>query len=55
MLILTDKSPGWQERRIYMNNVTFNKKSTVKYLIWTFLIAWIVQIVVAVLYQNGRI
>ena len=53
MLILTDKSPGWQERRIYMNNVTFNKKSTVKYLIWTFLIAWIVQIVVAVLYQNG--
>ncbi|MBD5551582.1 MAG: CPBP family intramembrane metalloprotease [Lachnospiraceae bacterium] len=36
-----------------MNNVTFNKKGTIKYLVWTFLIAWIMQVVVAVLYRNG--
>ena len=36
-----------------MNNVTFNKKATLKYLIWTFLIAWIMQVVVAILYHNG--
>lgn len=36
-----------------MNDITFNKKGTIKYLIWTFLITWIMQVVVAVLYQNG--
>ena len=36
-----------------MNNVVFNKKGTIKYLIWTFLIAWILQVVVAVLSRNG--
>ena len=36
-----------------MNDSTFNKKGTIKYLIWTFLITWIMQVVVAVLYQNG--
>ena len=38
-----------------MNDVTFNKEGTIKYLIWTFLIAWIIQIVVAVSYRNGLI
>ena len=36
-----------------MDHVTFNKKGTVKYLIWTFLIAWIMQVAVAVLYRSG--
>ena len=36
-----------------MNNVAFNKKGTIKYLIWTFLIAWIMQVAVAGLYRNG--
>ena len=36
-----------------MDNGTFNKKETIKYLIWTFLIAWIMQVVIAVLYQSG--
>ena len=36
-----------------MDHVTFNKKGTVKYLVWTFLIAWIMQVTVAVLYRNG--
>ena len=36
-----------------MNNDTFQKKATIKYLIWTFLIAWIMQVAVAVLAQNG--
>lgn len=36
-----------------MNNVAFNKKGTIKYLIWTFLIAWAMQVVVAVLYRKG--
>ena len=36
-----------------MNNVTFNKKGTIKYLVWTFLIAWFMQVVTAVLYRNG--
>ena len=36
-----------------MNNVAFNKKRTLKYLIWTFLIAWIMQVAVAVLYRSG--
>ena len=36
-----------------MNNDTFQKKTTIKYLIWTFLIAWIMQVAVAVLAQNG--
>ena len=36
-----------------MNNVSFNKKGTIKYLAWTFLIAWVMQAVAAVLYRNG--
>ena len=36
-----------------MDHVTFDKKGTIKYLIWTFLIAWIMQVAVAVLYRNG--
>ena len=36
-----------------MDHVTFDKKGTVKYLVWTFLIAWIMQVAVAVLYRNG--
>ena len=36
-----------------MNNATFNKKGTIKYLAWTFLIAWVMQAVTAVLYRNG--
>ena len=36
-----------------MDHVTFNKKGTVRYLIWTFLIAWVMQAAVAVLYRNG--
>lgn len=42
-----------QMRRISVNNVVFNKKCTLKYLIWTFLIAWIMQVTVAVLYRSG--
>ena len=38
-----------------MNNATFNKKGTIKYLIWTFLIAWVMQIVVAVLSRGGQV
>ena len=38
-----------------MNNGTFNKKGTIKYLAWTFLIAWIMQAVVAVLSRNGLV
>ena len=36
-----------------MNNTVYNKKGTVKYLFWTFLIAWIAQVIAAVLYWNG--
>ena len=36
-----------------MTDMTFNKKGTIKYLIWTFLIAWIMQVAVGVLYRNG--
>ena len=36
-----------------MDNVSFNKKGTIKYLAWTFLIAWVMQAVAAVLYRNG--
>ena len=36
-----------------MNDAVFNKKGTIKYLLWTFLITWSIQIVVAVLYRNG--
>ena len=36
-----------------MNNVSFNKKGTIKYLAWTFLIAWVMQVIAAVLYRNG--
>ncbi|MCH5259659.1 MAG: CPBP family intramembrane metalloprotease [Lachnospiraceae bacterium] len=38
-----------------MNNVTFNKKGTIKYLVWTFLIAWVLQVVVAVLSRSGQV
>ena len=38
-----------------MNNVVFNKKRTIKYLIWTFLIAWVLQVVVAVVSRNGQV
>ena len=36
-----------------MNHNTFDKKGTVKYLVWTFLIAWVLQVIVAVLSRNG--
>ena len=36
-----------------MNNEVFNKNRTIQYLIWTFLIAWIMQVIVAVLTRNG--
>ena len=36
-----------------MRDVTFDKKGTIKYLIWTFLITWIIQIVVAILFWKG--
>ena len=36
-----------------MNDVIFDKKATIKYLVWTFLIAWAAQAAVAVLYRNG--
>ncbi|MCH5325129.1 MAG: CPBP family intramembrane metalloprotease [Eubacterium sp.] len=36
-----------------MNNTVFDKKAIIKYLISTFLIAWILQIVVAVFNWNG--
>ena len=36
-----------------MNKVTFDQKKTIRYLIWTFLIAWIMQAVVAVLFRKG--
>lgn len=36
-----------------MNHVNFNKKGTIKYLFWTFLLAWIMQGIVAVLFWNG--
>ena len=38
-----------------MNNVTFNKKGTIKYLIWTFLIAWVLQVIVAILSRSGQV
>ena len=36
-----------------MDHNTCDKKGTIKYLIWTFLIAWIMQIIVAVLARKG--
>ena len=36
-----------------MRDVTFDKKGTIKYLIWTFLITWIIQIVIAILFWKG--
>ena len=38
-----------------MNEITFNKKGTIKYLAWTFLIAWVLQAVVAVLTRSGQV
>ena len=38
-----------------MNDVTYNKKGTIKYLFWTFLIAWVLQVIVAVLSRNGQV
>ena len=46
------RSARWG-RRISMNNVTFNKKGTIKYLIWTFLIAWLAQVIIAVFSRIG--
>lgn len=36
-----------------INNTGFNKQQTMKYLISTFVIAWIMQIGVSILYNNG--
>ena len=36
-----------------MQEVTFNKKQTFRYLIWTFGIAYLIQAAVAVMYANG--
>ena len=36
-----------------MNKVSFDQKGTIRYLLWTFLIAWIMQAVIAVLYHTG--
>ena len=36
-----------------MRNTAFQQKKTTKYLIWTFLIAWVLQVVVAALYHRG--
>lgn len=36
-----------------MNNVTFDQKRTIRYLIWTFAIAWAMQVVVAILTNQG--
>ena len=38
-----------------MNDVTFNKKGTIKYLVWTFLIAYIMQIIAAIFYRKGLV
>ena len=38
-----------------MNNVVFNKEKTIKYLIWTFLIAWVLQVIVAVVSRSGQV
>lgn len=38
-----------------MNDITFNKKGTIKYLVWTFLIAWVLQVVVAVVSRSGQV
>ena len=44
-----------QRRWISVNHGILDKKGTTKYLVWTFLIAWIAQGVVAVLYRNGLV
>ncbi|MCH5194885.1 MAG: CPBP family intramembrane metalloprotease [Oscillospiraceae bacterium] len=36
-----------------MNDSVFNKKKTIKYLIWTFLVAWVMQVIIGILYKNG--
>ena len=36
-----------------MNEITYDKIQTRKYLIWTFSIAWVIQAGVALLYRNG--
>ncbi|MDE6320129.1 MAG: CPBP family intramembrane metalloprotease, partial [Lachnospiraceae bacterium] len=36
-----------------MNETIYDKSQTRKYLIWTFSIAWVMQIGVALLYHNG--
>lgn len=36
-----------------MNDITYNKKGIIKYLIWCFLLAWIIQIGVSILYKTG--
>ena len=37
-----------------MCNTEYNRKQVLKYLIWTFLIAYFIQIGVALLYKNGK-
>lgn len=37
-----------------MSNIEYNRKQTVKYLIWTFVLAYIMQIGVWLLYSNGN-
>ena len=37
-----------------MDHNTFDKKGTIKYLVWTFLIAWVLQVIAAVLSRNGH-
>lgn len=38
---------------LIMNETTYDKSKTRKYLIWTFSIAWVMQVGVALLYRNG--
>lgn len=40
---------------VYNNNSEYNKPQTRKYLIWTFSIAWAIQIGVTFLYRNGLV
>ena len=38
-----------------MKDIDFNKKGTIKYLTWTFLIAWVLQVVVAFFSRSGQV
>ena len=37
-----------------MRDITYDKKSIIKYLIWSFLLAWMMQVGVSVLYRTGH-